>query len=84
MSEVFDRFHRRLGRATIGVLCVALALLALALASALVGLVDAVPGFRQAALAVGYVFAGLFVLFLTTSVAGAAVRYLARPAGPNV
>ena len=83
MTETFEKFYRNLARATAVVLFAALGFLGLALLSALAGFANAVVSFREASLAVGYVFAVLFAVFLVTSVVGALVRYLTRRTAPT-
>ena len=78
MNKSFEYFHRQLSRATVVVLVIALSFLGLALAFALLGLPQAVVGLRQAAFSVAYVFAVMFALFLTSSVAAGVLQWLDR------
>ena len=85
MNKSFKYFHRQLSRATVAVLAIALSLLGLALLFALLGLPQAVVSFRQASFSGAIVFAVMFALFLTSSVAAGVLRWLdkRRPAGAS-
>jgi serine/threonine protein kinase len=78
MNASFEVFRRQLGRATLAVLVIGLACLALALLFALIGLPDVVAGFNRATWFIGRVFLVLLGLFLTTSLIGALLRWLDR------
>jgi hypothetical protein len=78
MNPSFEYFHRQLSRATVAVLAIALSLLGLAVLFALLGLPQAVVSFRQASFSVAFVFAVMFALFLTSSVAAGVLRWLDR------
>lgn len=82
MNATFERLHRDLGRVAVLTLYAGLGFLALAVGSALAGLPDAVVGFRGAAAAVAYVFAGLLALLLASSAVALLVRSTTRPAVP--
>jgi hypothetical protein len=85
MNDAFTILQRRLGAATAVVLAAALGSFCLALLAALLGLPHAVASLRSIAAALAFVFSGLLMLFLLTSLVGAIVRWIDRrnraPAG---
>ena len=84
MMETFNDVHRQLGRATVAVMCGALAFLSLSLGSALLGFRHAVISFNGVAAALGYVFGGMLAIFLLTSLVAAVIRYLKHRKVPTL
>jgi hypothetical protein len=76
MNDVFTKMHSQLARTVVWVLYVALAALGFAFIAALLGLPNAVAGFRAVSASLGAVFLGLFLLFLLSSLTAAILRRL--------
>ena len=76
MNDNFVKMQSQLARAVVWLLYMALATLGLALIAALLGLPNAVAGFRQVSATLGAVFLGLFLLTLLGHLTAAVVRRL--------
>jgi hypothetical protein len=76
MNVSFAKMQSQLARAVVGLLYMALAALGLALIAALLGLPNAVAGFRAVSASLGAVFLGLFLLTLLSHLTAAIVRRL--------
>ena len=78
MNPTYEKLYGQLGRTTYWALMLALIVFGLSVISALLGLQRVVQSLSEAALAFGYVFLALFVVFIVASVCAAAIRGLER------
>jgi hypothetical protein len=78
MNLTFEKLYSQLGRVTLGLLFVTLAVYGISLVCALLGSSHAVASLGGVAASLAYVFFVLFSLFLISSVVAAVIRWLDR------